>query len=209
MILSHPLLRAACFLCCIAGVPGARAQDAASLTARHAALRSQLASNQFQRPLTVGSSEDAGATQGEIYAILAQPYDVAGPALQGLESWCGILILHLNVKQCRPQSGDILSVDIGRKFDQPPGDAYRFQFSYRLAAATPQYLQVLLGADQGPLGTSDYRIALEIVALDRGHSFLHLSYAYRAGVAAHTAAQVYLATIGRSKVGFTVVGTKA
>jgi hypothetical protein len=186
----------------------AQAQDAASLQSRHAALKPQLASNQFQRPLHLESSEASGVTQGDVYAVIEQDFGLTGPVLQGLDHWCGILILHLNVKQCRPNAGDILNVHIGRKFDQPLADTHQFQFSYRLAAAEPDYLQVLLAAAHGPMGTSDYRILLEVVALDPGRSFLHLSYAYRVGATASAATRVYLATIGRRKVGFSVVGRK-
>ena len=38
---------------------------------------------------------------------------------------------------------------------------------------------------------------------------MHLSYSYDYGVAARVAMQGYLATIGRDKVGFSVVGTQA
>jgi hypothetical protein len=73
----------------------------------------------------------------------------------------------------------------------------------------PDYLRVVLNAAAGPLGTSRYRIVLEMVPLDSGNSFLHLSYAYAQGGAARWATQLYLATVGRAKVGFSVVGRRA
>jgi hypothetical protein len=79
-----------------------------------------------------------------------------------------------------------------------------FDFAYQIVTARPDYLQVLLSADQGPLGTSRYRIVLEVVALAAGRSFLHMSYAYDYGRVAQVAMQGYLATIGRNKVGFSV-----
>ena len=48
---------------------------------------------------------------------------------------------------------------------------------------------------------------LVVAALDARRSIVHLSYAYRFGVAARLAMQGYLATAGRNKVGFSVVGT--
>jgi hypothetical protein len=185
-----------------------QAQDAASLRARYSAQAKQLIATPFRRPLHLESSESSGASQGDLYAVIARPFGVAGPALQGLDHWCDILILHLNVKQCRQSAADTLRVNIGRKFDQPLGDAYLFQFVYQVVAVKDDYLQVLLTAAHGPLGTSGYRILLEVVALDPTRSFLHLSYAYSAGPVANAAAQVYLATIGRKKVGFSVTGSK-
>lgn len=203
-------LRAA-LLCALAGTPPAFAQDAAALGARHAALHAALASNQFQRPLYIESREESADVHGDVYARVAQPFDVAGPALQGLGYWCDILILHLNVKRCAasaPGAGDTLKVNIGRKFDQPPADAYLFEFRYEVAATRPDYLRVVLSAADGPLGTSRYRIVLEAMPLDGGRSFLHLSYSYAQGTAARWTTRAYLSTIGRAKVGFSIVGRR-
>jgi hypothetical protein len=193
-------------------MPAAHAQDAASLKARHAALREALASNPFKRPLHLESSERSGSLKGDIHALIEQDFGVVGPAMQRMDQWCDILILHLNVKQCRAStknSADTLSVNIGRKFDQPVSDAPLFEFAYEVVSSQPDYLQVVLNAAQGPMGTSNYRILVEVVALDAGRSFLHLSYSYDSSAAARSLTQVYLATIGRKKVGFSVAGNQA
>ena len=54
-------------------------------------------------------------------------------ALQSADHWCDILILHLNVKRCRTSSGTpkMLSLNVGRKFDQPIEDAYELEFAYQ------------------------------------------------------------------------------
>ncbi|WP_332821655.1 hypothetical protein, partial [Pseudomonas sp.] len=188
------------------------AEDAEVLRARHAALTEQLGDNPFQRPLHLESRQTDDTLQGDIYALIEQPYALVGTALQGSAHWCDILILHLNVKNCRVASGpegDVLRINIGRKFEQALADAYLFEFAYRVATATPDFLQVLLDAKEGPLGTSRYRIKLEVVALDAQRSFLHLSYSYAYGMAARVATQGYLATLGRNKVGFSIVGRNA
>jgi len=59
-----------------------------------------------------------------------------------------------------------------------------------------------LTAPEGPVGTRDYRIGVEAVPLDAGHTFMHLSYAYGYGVAGKFAMGAYLATAGAGKVGF-------
>lgn len=205
------LLRSAVF-CMLASTSLAYAQDAATLKAHHAALRGKLAHNQFQRPLYLESSESTDELKGDIYALIEQPYSLVGPALQGMNHWCDILILHQNVKHCRtsaPRTGDTLSLNIGRKFDQPLANAYLFEFLYKVVSVKTDYLQVVLNAQEGPLGTSRYRIMLEVVALDPQRSFLHMSYSYSYGTAARLATQAYLTTIGRSKVGFSIVGHKA
>lgn len=201
-------------LCTLIGMPLlAQAEDAAQvLKARHLALSEELASNPFDRPLYLESSETKTSLEGEIYALVEQPFAVVGPSLQGIDHWCDILILHLNVKSCRnasTEAGSALSLSVGRKFDQPLADAYQFEFLYKVNASTPDYLQLQLTAAQGPLDTSRYRIVLEVVGLDSWRSFLHMSYSYAFGTAARVAMQGYLATSGRNKVGFSIVGSNA
>lgn len=198
----------ACCALALAGALPAQAQDAAALKARHAALRDALSSNVFQRPLVLESSEGADRLQGDIFARVDHPFPVVGVALQA-RHWCDILILHLNVKQCRARDtdgADALQLVIGQKYDQPFDQAYRFAFAYRVVSVRRDYLQLQLNADEGPLGTSDYRIVLEVAALDARRSLLRLSYAYRFGTAARVAMQAYMATVGRDKVGFSIVG---
>ena len=189
----------------------ASAQDANTMRARHASLSEQLAKNPFQRPLHLESTQDSGNLKGEVYAVVDQPFSVMGEALQGMDHWCDLLILHLNVKSCAFTSKptDVLSLYVGRKFDQPLEDAYRVNFSYSVPAASADYLRVQLAADDGPMSTRDYRLALEAVPLDAKRSFIHMSYSYGYGVAARLAMQGYLATVGRDKIGFSIVSKDA
>lgn len=185
-------------------------QSAASLLQRHAQLREQLANNPFERPLVLQSSDQASLLKGEIFAQLEQPFAVIVPRLQTMAQWCDVLILHLNVKSCRPSSVDskeILRLDIGSKSEQQLDDAYPFDFLYRVKSSKPDFLQVQLTAVDGPLGTSDYDIEMQLVALDEQRSFMHLSYSYSFGLVAQAAMQGYLATIGQDKVGFSAMGS--
>ena len=198
-------------LLCAAALAGtAAAQDAATLRAGHTALREQLANNPFKRPLYIESSESSEGLKGEVHAVIEQPYGAVGPSLEGMDHWCEILILHLNVKDCQSSNAtDTLTMMIGRKFDQPLADAYQLDFTYRIGTANADYLRVVLNAAAGPLGTKNYAIVLEAVPLDEKRTFVHMSYAYDFGMAARLAMQVYLATIGRNKVGFSIVGQRA
>ena len=196
-----------------AGAGLAQAQtSSAALLARHAALRSQLANNAFQRPLYLESSQNAGDQQGDVYAVVEQPFTVVSQSLQGMDNWCELLILHLNVKHCRASgaaAASVLSVSVGKKFDQPLADTYKVNFSYRVLDARPDFLQVKLAAENGPLGTNNYSLVFEAVPLDAQRSFIHMSYSYAYGTAARMAMKVYLNTIGSGKVGFTVTGRQA
>lgn len=190
----------------------ALAQDAVALRNKHASLHEQLANNQFGRALAIESIETSGNLKGDVYAVAGQPYAVVGPALQGMDHWCEILMLHQNVKGCTWQgsgASSMLNVAIGRKFDQPLADAHKGEFAYRVITSAPDYLQVQLNADSGPLGTKDYRILLEAMPIDAKTSFVHMSYSYGFGMAAQVAMQGYLATLGRSKIGFSIVDHKS
>jgi len=196
----------------IAHASDADANSAGSLRAKYGALRDRLSVSPFHRPLHLDSSETPGGVAGDIYALVNYPFATVGAALKSPGNWCDILILHLNTKYCRASTagkGDVLSVSIGTKHGQSLDDAYRVAFSYRVAAQTLDYLQVRLNADQGPFSTSDYRIVLAAVPLENGQSFIYLSYSYAYGLAGRLAMQAYLGTIGKNKVGFTVVGKQS
>jgi hypothetical protein len=188
-------------------------QDSAGrLRAKYAELRSQLSNNQFQKPLYLDSGEAADSLTGDVYAVVDHPFAAAAAALSGAGEWCEIMFLPFNTKYCRVSAGEqgsVLNVRIGRKHDQPVDQAYRVAFSHRVAARTSEYLQVRLGAEQGPLGTRNYRIVLEAVPVEKDRTFIHLSYSYGFGTMGRLAMQVYLGTTGKDKVGFTVAATQA
>ena len=187
-------------------VAAADAHDAASLLARYHELASQLQNNQFQRPLYMNSTESPDSLKGDIFAVLEYPFATVNTALNGADHWCDMLILHLNTKYCRAASQNgknQLLVSVGKKHDQPLADAYRVTFNLAIAASTPEYLDVVLSARDGPMGTSDYRILLQAVALPNGRTFMHLTYSYAYGLAARIAMKAYLSTVGSDKVGFT------
>jgi hypothetical protein len=95
---------------------------------------------------------------------------------------------------------------LGRKYDQPVEDAYRLHFDYKLDSAGADYLKAELSSPDGPLGTRDYRIAVEAAPLDATHTILFMSYAYGFGFTARVAMNAYLSTAGSAKVGFSVDG---
>ena len=186
--------------------------SAAPLRAKYTELNKQLLNNQFQRPLYLDSAESSSDLKGEIYAVVDYPFATVNEALNNPAHWCGVLILHINIKYCHASSnkaGTVLAVNLGRKYEQPLEDAYRLEFNYRGVITAPDYFAVELNAENGPLSTRDYRLWIEATALNDGRTFLHFTYAYAFGLTGRLAMQGYLATIGRDKVGFTVTGKQA
>ena len=186
-----------------AAMGAAHAQDAGALRAKFESLQDKLAHNPYGRPLVLQSSQTSDHLEGEVYARVDQPYAMVRKALQGTGNWCGILILHLNVKMCHAQPAG-LDMALGRKYDQPVDDAYKLHFDYKLASDGADYLKADLTSGDGPLGTRDYRIAVEAAPLDAAHTMLHMSYAYGFGFTARVAMNAYLSTAGADKVGFSV-----
>lgn len=120
--------------------------------------------------------------------------------------------LHRLTTYCRASSdghGSTLRVYIGKKHEQALDDAYPVDFAWRVAAASPDYLKVMLSADEGPLSTRNYRIMLEAVPQDSDRTLLHLAYSYGYGFAGRVAMQAYLGTIASDKLGFSVDGKQS
>ena len=209
MIFDDRNLKAMLALAAALAITGtAHAQDAASLHAKFDALQDKLAHNAYGRPLVLQSTQTSDHLEGEVFSRVDQPYAVVQKGLQGTQNWCGILILHLNVKMCRAQPTG-LDMALGRKYDQPVDDAYKLHFDYKSVADGPDYLRAELTSGDGPLGTKDYKIAVEAAPLDAGHTMLHMSYAYGFGFTARVAMNTYLSTVGSAKVGFSVDGRDA
>ena len=192
----------------LAAVPDT--QSAALLQAKYASLGERLQYNPFRRALALDSSESPNDLEGDIYALVDYPFPTVSAALKSAEDWCDVMILHINTKYCHAttdQTRTALTVYIGKKTPQSFKDAYPIEFSYRVTAATANYLEIQLDAPEGPLGTRDYRIQLQAVPVGSGRTFLHLTYSYAYGMAGRLAMKTYLATIGSGKVGFTQSGT--
>ncbi|HEY9098312.1 MAG TPA: hypothetical protein VIN38_05515 [Thiobacillus sp.] len=97
-------------------------------------------------------------------------------------------------------------MNIGKKTPEDLADVPRVEFNYSVPAVAANYFEVDLSAQDGPLGTHDFLIQLEAVALPNAQTFLHFTYSYTVNFAGRLALEAYLATVGSDKVGFTVVG---
>ncbi|OHC62232.1 MAG: hypothetical protein A2045_15255 [Rhodocyclales bacterium GWA2_65_20] len=195
----------------VAGVAAPGSDPAATLRQRHVSMQEQLRTNQFGRPLVLDSIETADRLQGDIYAIVDYPLDKVSAGLASPDHWCDVMLLHINTKYCHAMagpSGTVLRVNVGGKKQEALADSGRIEFRFSAAAATPDYFATALDAENGPLGTSDYRVRLEAVALPNARTFVHLTYSYTINLAARLAMKTYLGTVGNDKVGFTLSSTQ-
>lgn len=207
------LLMAALLLAPVAALAQQAAQatdgPAAALRAKLQAMAPQLQRNAFRRPLALESTEASDRLSGDVYALVDQSFPRVSSTLREPAAWCQVLMLHLNTKHCAVKGAGgapMLAVAIGRKYDQPLSDAQSIDFSYSLAKADANYLNVRMSAESGPLSTHDYNIVLEATPADGGKTAIHLAYSYAYGTAARLAMKSYLATVGSDKVGFTPDG---
>jgi len=195
---------------------GAAAQTAeppasAALRERFTALRNRPEPSPFGMPLYLLAQETDGRVQGDVYALIEMPYRSARAALERVDDWCHILTLHINVKYCRPAASgaqQTVTIGVAPKYEQSLSSVNWVRFAFQASTSGDRYLRTVLSAPSGPFGTSDYRMSVELVPFDNG-ALLHLSYGYSYGVAATMAMETYLATLGRHKVGFTVVGRQS
>jgi len=207
------LIQAAILTASLLSVPAVHALDPGAadvLRQKYTEIKPRFAKNQYGQPLFLESSESPGQLRGEAYALLDYPLEKVAAALRTQQQWCDVLILHLNTKYCRAaqvNGGPGLTVYIGKKEPEELDQAYRVDFTYK-AETSPEYMDVRMTAGKGPMGTSDYRILVEAAPVDNRHTLLHLTYSYAYGMAGKLGMQGYLATVGASKVGFTVTGNE-
>ncbi|MBU5613799.1 hypothetical protein [Geomonas azotofigens] len=192
----------------------ARAADAEptgehALLAKYAAIKAKLDKNQFGAPIYLESTEGSDSVRVDMYGVFHHPFETVREALQSPAGWCEITPLHLNIKACvykTTKQQTQLTLYSGRKYFQPPSDAYPLKLAFRVAANRPDYLELALVGDEGPFGTRDHRIGVQAAPLEGQGTFLHFSYTYSHGTMARMAIKTYFATLGRDKVGFTMVG---
>lgn len=181
---------------------------AQALARREGELAVALQESPFRRPLHIESSESGDAARGDVYARLPHPFALIASALARPAQWCDVLILHLNVKHCVAGTGE-LTLYLGSKHEQPLLQAFRLQLRQETVVSGPDYLQVQMLAGTGPLGTRDYRITLEAIPSGDGLSFMHFRYGVSYGLVARLAMKGYMSTVGREKIGFSVVKDEA
>jgi hypothetical protein len=170
----------------------------------------KLDTNSFGFPLVLESFERDDKVHVDVYGIFDYPFGSVANVLQVPANWCDIVSLHPNVKGCtyKELPGDLqLTFYIGRKAYQPLEDTSQVIYHYRNVYQQRGYLDINLIAGAGPFGTKDHKMRFEALSLDRGRTFVHVSYSYSDSVALRLTQKVYFATFGSGKVGFTVSGT--
>ena len=196
----------------LAALPAGADMSTQKLQDVYVSLRDELRNNHYDRPLYMESVEQEETLKGDIYAVVDHDFATFSSALDNPDNWCDVLLLHLNIKYCQAtlgESGTLLSVNLGKKTEQPLSKTYRLDFVFRSDKPAPDHFKIQLAADEGPVGTHDYRILLEAIPVNGTQTFMHLTYSYGFGLSSRLATKTYLSTMARDKVGFTITGKQA
>jgi hypothetical protein len=181
------------------------------MAAADASPETLVADNPETFPLQVRSSEEDGLLGAEVFGVIEYPFSRTKEALTSPAAWCEFLPLVFNVKSCIHRVRDdrtLLTLFIGRKFFEPPEDALQLEYDFHVFEQEEDLLSILLFASEGPHGTRDYLIEIEAHASSDGRTSLRLNTSFRPSLRSNLATQVYLSTIGRGKVGFSMTGTE-
>lgn len=183
--------------------------DKNSLLAIYTQLKPTLYNNPYGIPVYISSSDENNTMTGNIYGILNYPFNQLSGAVRPAANWCDIAPQHLNIKACTFNVADNqchLTFYSGRKFYEKADDVYQLTYLFKLAKQKTDYIHIQLSADEGPAGTSDYRLNIKAIPLDSKRSFIHFSYAYQYNFLTSMGMSTYLATLGRGKTGFSILG---
>ncbi len=166
-----------------------------------------IAESPLGEPVAVTSTVHGGVVEGAVYARLPYSFERVSRDLEALSAWCEITFLHINIKSCIYREGaePLLRLYVGRARYEQAEFAEPVELVRRSTQGGEDWLLIELAGDRGPYGTRDYSIVVHVVPHDSG-TLVNLEYSLRFGVIARLAALVYLATGGRERVGFTVLG---
>ena len=198
----------ACLLLGICPLHAASLSEGHVLQKTYTALEAQLQSSPLKRPALIASAESVDAVSGDLHAVMEQSLEALKSMATNPRRWCEVILLLSNTKACQVEGGSLepkLSVLASSSKGQSAAGATTSLFQLSVPTDTPEYLNVMMLADSGPMGTRQLRLQLGAIALTPARSFLHLHYSYNTSWMGHMAMQTYLQTLGRGKTGFTAV----
>lgn len=178
--------------------------SAARLQNQYRELRDLAQRGPFGVPLSVQSEDRDDQVSAEVYGIIEHPFEEVKAVLSSPASWCEFAPLHLNVKACTFQTQSretFVTLYLGRKSYLTPEKASSQTYQFAVHTAEPGFLSVVLSAPKGLFGTTAHRFELEAAGVD-GRTVVALRSSYVPSVVTRAMTAIYLATVGRNRVGF-------
>lgn len=158
----------------------------------------------FGLPLQVRSEERESLVSAEIRGIVDHPFETLGATFVQPGSWCDFLFLNPNIKTCTFQGSAQdahLTLYIGTRNYRSPEAATQQPYRFQVRSHQPQYAAISLGASEGLLGTRAHRFEFEAAGVS-GKTVVALRSSYEPSALSRLVTTVYLATLGRNKIGF-------
>ena len=184
--------------------------DKNALYLKYSEIGSNLADSPFGVPIHIETSFSENKFRCYVYGIIDQEFHNLSLLLRDSMNLCEILLLHTNIKSCTvsiTEKGSIfMTIYCGKKKYQQPEDTSNITLKYEVPVDELDYFLVRLSGKKGPFMTRNHLIRIDAVPLQRQKTFIRLSYEYDTGLTMESALGVYYATLGRKKVGFTIIG---
>lgn len=174
------------------------------LTARYRDLIAQIEDSPFHAPVAVRSNDLGNTVSAEVHGVLNQPFSEVAEVLGDASAWCAFMTLSLHIKACTWTSAtSTLTLYVGTKDYQTPDEAYEVQYGFKTNRQSEQIV-VDLESPRGPMGTKQNRLVMEAMAMN-GETMLHFKSSLEMSTASRLVAATYLATLGRHRIGFSLV----
>jgi hypothetical protein len=173
-------------------------------------IKAKLDNSSLGVPIFIRSHKSEDRLSADVYGKLNYPFSKIQQVFSSPANWCEIVTLSPNVKACthqKKQKYNELDFYVGRKVYETPEDAYVLNYQYHLAENTADILNIVLVAKEGPMATRNYRIELQAIPAPNS-TYLRIHTSYEPSFFSQLATSTYLTTLGRDKVGFSVVGSR-
>ena len=183
----------------------------ASLQARAVEFRQQQVSGENPLPFVLSSSFSSTLSKARVRTFIrGVGLDTFSQKLLQPAEWCEFIPLHLNIKACghvvRNQK-NIVQFYAGVKGYVTPDDAHLLQLSFEARKEGGVFYADLFAAD-GPLDSTNIRFGIHAIDAegDGGTGvYVEFELSSEPGLS-NSLARVYLATIARRKIGFSING---
>ena len=158
-------------------------------------------------PFTLSSDEEKGIVSVGVTTFLPGiPFELFAERLSMVSEWCEFVPLHLNIKACQFDHKDgqtRLGFYVGVKGHLTPDQADLLMLNFN-ARVEDSVLLISFFSDSGPYGSSNIGFEFRAIEGDGG-VYLEFDLSSKPGLI-ESVAKLYLATVARHKVGFSVVG---
>ncbi|MGI9317938.1 MAG: hypothetical protein ACR2QW_11440 [bacterium] len=162
-------------------------------------------------PFVLESINNASDSSASIrYFLESVSLETFRSRLEQPSEWCEFIPLHLNIKACSYQIRNdkhILSFYVGIKGYLTPDKAHLLQLEFESNSQDGVFI-VKLFAEDGPLDSSNINFDIRAISVEgdvRTGIYLEFDLSSIPGLAANLA-RIYLATVARNKIGFSIEG---